>query len=179
MTATATPATANAALISPRNQYLDTFQKEIATTLTVLRAFPEDKETLQPSPKLRTARDLAFVFVQEMGMGMVALTSGFDWSQPPQMPAAPPTLAQVISSLDEMQKQLVGIVSGYTDERLVTEKVQFPSGKGQMGEMSKIQFLWMMLCDQIHHRGQFSVYLRLAGARVPSIYGPTADDPWF
>jgi uncharacterized damage-inducible protein DinB len=34
------------------------------------------------------------------------------------------------------------------------------------------------LMDQIHHRGQFSVYLRLAGARVPSVYGPTADETW-
>ena len=30
-----------------------------------------------------------------------------------------------------------------------------------------------------HHRGQLAVYLRLAGAKVPSIYGPSADDPSF
>ena len=30
-----------------------------------------------------------------------------------------------------------------------------------------------------HHRGQFSVYLRLSGVPVPSIYGPTADDKSF
>jgi uncharacterized damage-inducible protein DinB len=35
--------------------------------------------------------------------------------------------------------------------------------------------LWIELLDHIHHRGQFSVYLRVAGAKVPSIYGPTAD----
>jgi uncharacterized damage-inducible protein DinB len=29
-----------------------------------------------------------------------------------------------------------------------------------------------------HHRGQLSVYLRLADGKVPSIYGPTADEPW-
>ena len=28
----------------------------------------------------------------------------------------------------------------------------------------------------IHHRGQLSVYLRLAGAAVPQTYGPTADE---
>lgn len=32
--------------------------------------------------------------------------------------------------------------------------------------------------DSVHHRGQFSVYLRLAGGKVPSIYGPSADEPW-
>ena len=30
-----------------------------------------------------------------------------------------------------------------------------------------------------HHRGQLTVYLRLAGGKVPSIYGPSADDPTF
>ena len=30
----------------------------------------------------------------------------------------------------------------------------------------------------VHHRGQLSVYLRLLDVPVPSIYGPTADEPW-
>jgi uncharacterized damage-inducible protein DinB len=30
----------------------------------------------------------------------------------------------------------------------------------------------------IHHRGQLSVYLRPMGAKVPSIYGGSADEPW-
>ena len=30
-----------------------------------------------------------------------------------------------------------------------------------------------------HHRGQLSVYLRLSGAPVPSMYGPSADDARF
>ena len=30
----------------------------------------------------------------------------------------------------------------------------------------------------IHHRGQLTVYLRLLDVPIPSIYGPTADEPW-
>ncbi|HLV01337.1 MAG TPA: DinB family protein [Acidobacteriota bacterium] len=29
-----------------------------------------------------------------------------------------------------------------------------------------------------HHRGQMTVYLRLLDVPVPSVYGPTADEPW-
>lgn len=29
-----------------------------------------------------------------------------------------------------------------------------------------------------HHRGQMTVYLRMRDVPVPSIYGPTADEPW-
>ena len=39
------------------------------------------------------------------------------------------------------------------------------------------QMFWIGLFDAIHHRGQLSVYLRPMGGRVPSIYGPSADDP--
>lgn len=28
----------------------------------------------------------------------------------------------------------------------------------------------------VHHRGQLTVYLRLAGASVPALYGPSADE---
>jgi uncharacterized damage-inducible protein DinB len=30
----------------------------------------------------------------------------------------------------------------------------------------------------VHHRGQLTVYLRLLDVPIPSIYGPTADEPW-
>ena len=29
----------------------------------------------------------------------------------------------------------------------------------------------------IHHRGQLTVYLRLQNVPLPSLYGPTADEP--
>ena len=34
----------------------------------------------------------------------------------------------------------------------------------------------IMLNHWYHHRGQLSVYLRLLGVPVPSIYGPSADE---
>jgi len=37
------------------------------------------------------------------------------------------------------------------------------------------QFLWLILFDGIHHRGQLSAYMRPMGGTVPSIYGPSAD----
>src|SRR5436190_16885677 len=37
--------------------------------------------------------------------------------------------------------------------------------------------LWTALFDAIHHRGQLSTYIRPAGGKVPSIYGPSADAP--
>jgi len=47
-----------------------------------------------------------------------------------------------------------------------------------LGPITRMNWLWFLLHDQIHHRGQLSIYLRMAGGKLPSIYGPTADEPW-
>jgi uncharacterized damage-inducible protein DinB len=62
------------------------------------------------------------------------------------------------------------------DQQLL-ETIKLPSGPKMLADMTKLQFIWMILCDQIHHRGQFSIYLRTADGKVPSIYGPTAEEP--
>jgi uncharacterized damage-inducible protein DinB len=36
--------------------------------------------------------------------------------------------------------------------------------------------LWIALFDFVHHRGQLSSYIRPMGGKVPSIYGPSADE---
>ena len=60
----------------------------------------------------------------------------------------------------------------------IHQTVKFMTGPKQMGDLRKIDVLWWLLMDSVHHRGQMSVYLRLADAKVPSIYGPSADESW-
>jgi len=177
-TASPTPATTQA-VINPKEQFLATFEHEHGTTMRVLSAYPVDNCELQPHPKCKSARDLAWIFVMEMGMLEKALTTGFDWSQPPAgMPPAPESLATIIETFDQGHKRVATIVANLRDDQLF-ETVKFFVAPKTLGDIPKIQFMWMVLCDQIHHRGQFSVYLRMAGGKVPSIYGPTADEPWY
>jgi Uncharacterized protein conserved in bacteria len=56
--------------------------------------------------------------------------------------------------------------------------VPFIRGPKRVEPISVSELVWFMVLDAVHHRGQFSVYLRAAGEKVPSIYGPTAHDPW-
>ena len=62
--------------------------------------------------------------------------------------------------------------------RELNKTVKFFVAPKQMGDLRKMDVLWYMLMDSVHHRGQFSVYLRMADGKVPSIYGPSADEPW-
>jgi uncharacterized damage-inducible protein DinB len=51
----------------------------------------------------------------------------------------------------------------------------FYNGK-MVSEQPVGEFLWMIHFDAIHHRGQLTSYLRPMGAKVPAIYGPSADE---
>jgi uncharacterized damage-inducible protein DinB len=42
-----------------------------------------------------------------------------------------------------------------------------------------MMFRTMMLNHLVHHRAQLGLYLRLLDEKVPSMYGPTADDKPF
>ena len=84
----------------------------------------------------------------------------------------------ILDAFEKGHKHVHGLISVQRDEEL-SETIRFPVGPGKLVEVPKIQALWTMLHDQIHHRGQFSVYLRMADAKVPAIYGPSLDEPWF
>jgi uncharacterized damage-inducible protein DinB len=60
----------------------------------------------------------------------------------------------------------------------LNKTVKFFVAPKKMGDVRRLDFLWLLLMDMVHHRGQFSVYLRMADGKVPSIYGPSADEPW-
>jgi uncharacterized damage-inducible protein DinB len=85
--------------------------------------------------------------------------------------------ADLLSAFEATHKSMVPKVRGLSEEEW-NAKVTAPIGPGKIGEVRRADMLWLMLMDSIHHRGQFSVYLRLVGAKVPSIYGPSGDEPW-
>ena len=163
--------------MTQKEQFLRTFEREVGTTTKVLNALPADQADLRPAEMCRSARELAWIFVVEQGLAAMALTTGFDWSKPSAMPPAPDSMGPIVSAFEQGARQVADLVRSMPDEQLDTT-VQFFAGPGKMRDYSRMEFLWFVLSDQIHHRGQFSIYLRMAGGKVPSIYGPTADEPW-
>jgi uncharacterized damage-inducible protein DinB len=178
MPPTTTAPSSSAAAPTPKQQFLTAYEKEHGTTMRVLRAYPRDKAELKPHPKAKTARELAWIFAVEQGAMEKVLTTGFDFSAPPAFPPAPDSFDAIISALDPGQKRIAGLIAGMSDEDLLRTAKFFTAPK-TIGDVPRLQLLWMMLSDQIHHRGQFSIYLRMADGKVPSIYGPSLDEPWF
>lgn len=161
-----------------RQIFLDNYDREHATTMRVLRAYPEDQLDLKPSEKSKTARELAWVFVLERGLGTRVwhdeLAQGKMSGKPPDPPQ---DWNALLAALEKAHHDFRELVASTSDEAF-HQNVHFFVAPKTMGEISRLEWAWFLLHDQIHHRGQFSVYLRMAGAKVPSIYGPTADEPW-
>jgi uncharacterized damage-inducible protein DinB len=180
MAITATPASAPAvgAMATPKQQFLNAYEKEHSTTMRVLGAYPRDKINLQPHPKCKTARELAWMFVLERGLGTAVFNNAFAAGKPPgEMPKAPESWDAILAGFEQAHKDFGELVRSTPDEKLF-EHVKFFTAPKTLGDVTRLDFAWFLLCDEIHHRGQFSVYLRMADAKVPSIYGPSADEPW-
>jgi uncharacterized damage-inducible protein DinB len=161
---------------SAKQQFLNRYGVEHETTLRVLRAIPQGQGDFRPHERSQTCNDLVYTMLWEQELGRRALMGGpiMGGGSPP---AKPGSLEEGIEALDRGYRTIAEEIRKASDAKL-KNTVQFPVSKGQMGDWSALDFIWYMLLDQIHHRGQMSVYVRMAGGKVPSIYGPSGDDPW-
>jgi len=80
----------------------------------------------------------------------------------------------MLALFEGWSNELTDVVSRMDDESWNRTAQFYYQGK-VVSEQPVGQFLWFILFDAIHHRGQLSAYLRPMGGQVPSIYGPSAD----
>ena len=153
------------------------YQREHAVTRKLLHAYPPGQASLKPHERSNDARMLAKTFVIEEKLMLRALrneqvmgTGGF--------PAVPDDWDELLAAFDELDRDITEALGRVQDESELNA-VKWFTGPKQTADFAPLEFLWFILHDQIHHRGQFSVYLRMAGGKVPAIYGPSADEPWF
>ena len=161
-------------MMTEKDQFLHTMAREFPTTLKVLKAFPAAKGDMKPHARAKSARELAWNFVAEQKACEMTLDGALELGKIPKPPA---TFAEVVTAYEQAHAAFVAHVRRTPDTEL-DKTVKFMVGPKQMGELRRMDVLWFLLHDSIHHRGQFSIYLRMVDAKVPSIYGPTADEPW-
>jgi hypothetical protein len=156
-----------------RELFAECFQAERPKFVRVLQAVPADKGAYRPHAKSSCAGDLAWLIASEWGDACELIDKAkVDYVLRP----APPRIAESVAAFErnaaEIEKRMAGLSDAAWDKPaqfLMDGKVAWESPLGDM--------LFGFLFDAIHHRGQLSSYLRPMGAKVPSIYGPSADDP--
>jgi uncharacterized damage-inducible protein DinB len=85
---------------------------------------------------------------------------------------------ELLHALDRATRDVRAAFEKTTDEHLKTNWRLLARGQVVM-EAPRYEMIQDTINHWAHHRGQMTVYLRLMGAKVPAIYGPSADDNQF
>ena len=155
-----------------REFHLQCRKNETDTFHRVLNAMPHDKWDFKPHEKSQPAARVVWTLVGETQAMIDLLDKGeFSFGAPPELPPG-----QLIEQFEKVWDNLIAKVEKTTDA--TWDKPGRFMFNGQVRREQPISmFLWLFLFDAIHHRGQLSTYIRPMGGRVPSIYGPSGDDP--
>jgi uncharacterized damage-inducible protein DinB len=156
--------------MTPREFYIERRRAEAPVFLNVLKALPADRLAYKPHDRSPSAEQLVWTLTSELGACLDAATQyKAEWRAQPA-----PLLNEMLNLFEQRSDKLIEIVSGM-DEASWNRIAQFYYNGIVVSEQPVGQFLWLILFDAIHHRGQLSAYLRPMGGTVPSIYGPSAD----
>jgi uncharacterized damage-inducible protein DinB len=88
------------------------------------------------------------------------------------------TSAKLTHALDKAAAEARQALQQTSDEHLQT-MWQLKAGGQVVQQAPRFEMMQDTFNHWAHHRGQLTVYLRLLGATVPSIYGPSADEKSF
>jgi uncharacterized damage-inducible protein DinB len=149
--------------------------QEAQTTKRVLDRIPEGKLAWKPHPKSFSLGQLALHIASVPGSAAAAAVP--DSTEVPSfLQPEPKSRQEVLDTFSKSLESAKGTLKEMDDARLTATWSLTKNGKVLMS-VPRIGFIRSILMNQTyHHRGQLSVYLRMLGVPVPSIYGPSADE---
>jgi uncharacterized damage-inducible protein DinB len=159
---------------------LPEFDQEMANTRKALERLPEDKLQWKPDPKSMTLGRLAG-HVAEMPnwAAMTISTESLDINPGGKRPfeaLVATSREQVLGAFDKNVADARKAMEGVSDKALM-ENWRLLANGHEIMSMPRVAVLRSLAMNHmIHHRGQLTVYYRLAGVAVPGMYGPSADE---
>ncbi len=162
--------------------FLAELESEAAKSRHVLEQVPAGKRDVKPHE-----RSMAFGYLSELvatipsWVGFAITMNEIDIAPktgPGHKPPPMNTSAELVAGLDKAVAQAREALQKTTDAHLATPWRLLAGGQLAM-EQPRHDVIRDAFLHSAHHRGQMTVYLRLLGAKVPSVYGPTADDKSF
>ena len=156
--------------MTSREFYLERRRVENPVFMRVLNALPTDRVDYRPHDRSPSAEQIVWTMTNELRSCVMVVTEfKGEWKTDP----APP-FDEMARLFDSLCSELTNRVEKLDDSSWDRVVPFYYNGK-QVSEQAIGQFLWYILFDAIHHRGQLSTYLRPMGGKVPAIYGPSAD----
>ena len=151
---------------------LKIWKREAPATQKVISRIPQDRSDYRPDPKSRNAREIAWLIVREEILLGDGIEKGvLEWVDVP----TPGSVKEVVETYERHHEQATRKLESLSTAQW-ERQVPFMFGGQEVMKETGYENAWGFLLDIIHHRGQLSTYLRPMGAKVPSIYGPSADE---
>jgi|ERR1700752_347449 len=158
-------------------ELLTEFEREAATTRKHLERLPDDKLTWKPHEKSFTAGGLASHLVECIRWADSILNHNETDVNPAEYKSYNATSqADLLRTFDDEVAKCKQALKSISDSQLSDPWRLKLMGKTRFEKPKWIVFRDFTLSHLIHHRGQFSVYLRLLDLPVPGSYGPSADE---
>lgn len=172
LTATATPTLLAQAL-------LPELDHELMLTRRVLERLPEEHFGWQPHTKSMTLIQLASHTANVLAWVAPTFdTPEYDMASEAEEEDAPATSRAALLERLEANGASARAALANADAEDFDFVWTFRNGEQVLFSQPRAEIVrTYFLSHLIHHRGQLSVYLRLLDIPVPSIYGPTADEP--
>lgn len=167
--------------MSIAERLLPEFDREMATTRTLLERVPADRADWKPHAKSTSLGGLAahIANLPSMAPRVVSLPE-IDMNPPGGKGFTPPTMTTTAALLERFDANVAAAreaIAGASDETLAVDWALKNGGRTMLA-LPRAGVLRVLVMNHIiHHRGQLSVYLRLLDVPLPSIYGPSADTP--
>jgi uncharacterized damage-inducible protein DinB len=163
-----------------KDALLPEFDHEMATTRRLLERVPEAEFAWRPHAKSMALGQLAGHIANIPYWCTATLgTTVLDLDSLP-VDARPPLPVSRTALIDEFDAKVGAArnqLTSATDAELMTPWTLKKGGQ-EMFTLPRVSAIRSFVMNHlIHHRGQLSVYLRLKDVPLPSIYGPTADEP--
>lgn len=153
------------------NALLQSWEFEHGLSGKSIRAVPPAKIAMRPHEKSRSMQDLCW-HIAEAERYFVVQGLGLDVpGENPVQKDAPLATPEAIAGAFDRSHGILAAAVAKQSPGWFAESVDFHGSK-----VPRAGLLDVMLRHEAHHRGQLSVYLRLAGGKCPSIYGGSADE---
>lgn len=155
---------------------LEEFDGEMAVTRRVIERVPPDRADWKPHPKSFSLAHLAQL-VAVMPGWLVSMLRETELDLHTSPGYSNQTTKELLAHFDELVEQARAAIRD-TDDSELDVPWSLKMGDNVLFTTPRKAVVRQHINHLVHHRGQLSVYLRLLDVPVPSIYGPTADEPW-
>jgi uncharacterized damage-inducible protein DinB len=164
--------------LSNREFFIQRWHQEHSAFVGVIRSLPTDCLDYRPHPRSRSAAELVAVLITgqqnciQLCESKDSSYSGMHWQEPSTLVDR----GRIVATYERDYENLAFQLRSLDDSEWNHQAWLLKGDKDILLKDTVGGLLWIALFDTVHHRGQLSTYIRPMGGKVPSIYGPSADD---